>query len=248
MNELEGRTDYTGKHGGGESAVGVIAKNLLDGENRIILLSPSLYLEIFDSMVRCFILFHEICHVINVNRFPKIPTDSVTRQNYLGNLYYFYDEYYSDRVAFKITDRLFQASTDVWKRFIDGMVEEYLTTATDVIYYDQIRNEIAKFRDHADVNRFLKEIHDSMSVVSITTIHAFARYHHIEEKAEDLEINESPFINHKTIALMDFFKQKYESGSVDLEDGLQLITDYMTNFGLKFEDRPKGGYVYVLDI
>ena len=47
---------------------------------------------------------------------------------------------------------------------------------------------------------------------------------------------------------MDYFKNKYEKKENDLSDGIELIRDYLINFGVRFEDRSEGGYIYVQDI
>ena len=248
VNELEDRTDYTGKHGASGSEVGVAGKNILIGKNRIILLSPLLYTAMFDDMVRGFILIHEIVHVFNAQRFPKTPDSPFTLQNYLGNLFYFYDEYFSDRLAYKFIERVFKEPSELWNNFIQDSVENYLAISNDATYYDQISQAINSFRDHADVENFLKQIHASLSVTSIATVHAFARHHHIQEEMKNFVIPLSKFVNQKTINLMDYFKRKYEERSTDLMDGLNFIAEYFTNYGIRFEDHPEGNYVRVLDI
>ena len=47
---------------------------------------------------------------------------------------------------------------------------------------------------------------------------------------------------------MDFFKIKHQEQIYDIQDDLDLIIDFMTNFGMKFEDTPEGTYCHVLDI
>ena len=39
----------------------------------------------------------------------------------------------------------------------------------------------------------------------------------------------------KAIALVGFFRTKYLQNSVDLLDGLDLIEQFMANFGMRFE-------------
>jgi len=50
---------------------------------------------------------------------------------------------------------------------------------------------------------------------------------------------------------MDFFKEKYDKADgvdIDLCEGIGLAMDFMTNFGVRFEDQPQGLYCHVIDI
>lgn len=248
VNELENRSDFTGSHGITESAVVVLAKNIVASNNRIIVLNPMLFFGEFDSMIRSFIIFHEVAHIINSDRFPTIATDSFYQSSYLGNLNFLFDEYFADRLAYKITDGIFKEPTECWKKFSNNSIEEYWALSSNGQYYQQIKTEIDNFRLHGDVELFMKLTHDSISVVTVATVHGFARYHHIEKSLQNFIIPPSHFINDRTIELMKYFKDKYEQSEIDLSDGVDIMCDYMRNFGVEFEDHPEGGYLYVLDI
>jgi antitoxin component HigA of HigAB toxin-antitoxin module len=61
-------------------------------------------------------------------------------------------------------------------------------------------------------------------------------------------LSKSKFLNGKTLKLLAFLKTKYEKKSFDLKDGVDLVADFMENFGMRFEDRPQQPYCHVLDI
>lgn len=200
-------------------------------------------------MIRCFILTHEFVHIMNKSRFPRVPKGSFALESYLTSLYAFFDEYIADRLSFHITEKIFALPTEAWKQYNNDKVLSYINPLTHPSYYAQIKAEIEEFRNHGNVDLFLKNIHETMHVVSISTVHGFAAYHQHKDEYKNLTIPSTPFVNKKTLILMDYFETKYENNETDLSDGINLISDYMTNFGVKFEDRPNNqGYVYVLDI
>ena len=248
VNELQGMANFKSKRGAENAEITVAAKIIESGDCVSIVLSPFIYLSTFDLMIRCFILTHELAHILNKRRFPDVPTNSFVANNYLGNLYILFDEYFADRFAFMLTEKIFTLPSEPWKLYNENGVLGYLEPANDLRYYELIQSEIKSFRNHGDVNRYWNSIIDSVHVVSISTAHGFARYHQYMDQYKDIHLPNSKFFNIKTFALMDYFKIKFENGQSDLSDGVDLIADYFTNFGVKFEDRLNGGYIYVLDI
>ena len=202
----------------------------------------------FDAMVRCFVFFHEVMHLINKRTFPSISNHSISAQNYLHHLYHLYDEYFADRSAYLIAETIFSIPTEQWKQFTNNVVLDYLKTANDPEYYNQIVGEIERFPEHSSVDTFLNRVSPTIEVVSITTAHAFSRYHHDLENLKHLEIPSTKFVNQKTLALMEYFNDKFKQKNKDLNDGVNIMTQYMTNFGIKFEDRPPGLYYHIFDI
>ncbi|MBN8582435.1 MAG: hypothetical protein J0L96_17345 [Anaerolineae bacterium] len=249
IRELTGEDDYKFQRGVDNAKVTVAAKIIEGKDGTIIVVSPWLYLPVFDTMIRCFILAHEFAHIMNKGRFPKIPKDSFTSENYLGNLYILFDEYTADRLSFLITERLFTSPTEAWEQYTNNWVIEYLNPSSHPTYYEQIKTEIENFREHGNVDLYWKSIFETMHVVSVSIVHGFASYHQHNDKYVSLKIPNTEFINEKTLVLMDYLKEKYENKETDLHDGIGLMSNYLTNFGVKFEDRPGNmGYIYVLDI
>lgn len=224
-----------------------MAKIVEREEGTYIVLQSLAYLSNCDTMTRCFFLFHEIAHLINKNRFPPIPTGSFSLEKYLGNLYIIFDEYFADRLAFQITENVFSTS-EFWAQYNRNGVSTYLDIAADPRYYEFIKTEIERFREHSDVTLHCNSIFGTVHIIAISTAHGFAQYHQHLDQFRDTLFPESMFFNQKTFALMDYFKTKYENSESDLSDGLELIKEYFTNFGIRFEDRQGNGYITVLDI
>lgn len=191
---------------------------------------------------------HELMHVVYKGYFPEIPKGSFALENYLGNLYIMFDEYIADRYAYSMIEGAFEHHTEAWDLYNQDGVLGYLDPTSDPRYYELIRSEIEKSRYHADVNRYWKNVWETVHVVSISIVHGFSRYHEHLEKCKDIEIPNTKFINEKTLALLDYFKTKYESQNDDLNDGICLMEEYLTNFGVRFEDRPEGAWIEVVDI
>jgi hypothetical protein len=250
IREITKIQDYEMQRGFDDSKITVSAKMMESTDGIIIIIAPHNYLPSFDTMIRCFILTHELVHVMNNKNIPEIPKDSsFALKNYLTNLHQLFDEYTADRLSYLITERLFTTPTEAWKLYNQNTVLDYINSPSHPKHYAHIKSEIEKFRMHGDVELHWKSISESIKLVAMTTVHGFSSYHqHIEENIK-IGIPSTAFINNRTFALMDYFKKKYENYEYNLDDGLELITDYFKNFGLEFEDRPNNaGYIYVRDI
>lgn len=247
VNELQETTNYQAQKESGGAAMG---KNVVIGDNVVIVLSPILYCvgEIFDTMVRYFLFFHELIHVVNRRVLPGVFDYQTSRDQYLSFLQKLYDEYSSDRLAFILLEQFFETPSVQWSNFVKDMAKNYLVTAEDQRYYNYIRNKIQSFRQHGRVDLFNEETEATIYMIAIATMHAFARYHHDIENTELLNISATPFVNQKTYALANYLNGKFRIGKTDLSDGIDVIANYMTNFGIRFEDRPQGLYCHILDI
>lgn len=248
VNELQGTAYFKSEKGLRDNSVYTIGKIIKDGDGYAIVVSPILYTESYDTLVRYFILIHELVHVVNKRKFPRIPTDSYVSGLYTNNLYVLYDEYYADRMAYHICDILFPEKSQFWIRHLDQEANGFIKLLTDSNYYEAIKSEIDSFRSHANVEEFLLKIHPYYDVVSIVLSHTYALLHQFSEKISEAKLSKSRFVNEKTNNLMEYFSLKFTEGAFELEDGTGLIIDFMTNFGVKFEPREFGGYCNVLDI
>jgi len=60
-----------------------------------------------------------------------------------------------------------------------------------------------------------------VSDVSVSIVYGFAAYHEHQKEYASLTIPTTRFVNEKTIALMNYFKKKYEGHETDLHDGIE---------------------------
>lgn len=248
VNAIEGNNNFKSSRGTESHGISTSAKICKDGDGYTIVVSPIFYIDPFDNIIRFFVFNHELVHIINRRDFPPLPDDSYVRNLYAANIYALYDEYYADRLAFDITDNVYPEKSQQWTDWVKSEIEGFIELVNDLSYYDTFREEIKSFRSHADVDLFLRNIRPSYDVVSTVLSHLFAEYHRYPEFVSSADLLKSPFVNEKTFALADYFKKKFEESSIELLDGLDIVREFMTNFGVKFEHRDYGSYCYVLDI
>lgn len=247
VNELQKTNSYKSvreKHS-------VSAKVLQVNDEAIMVLSPRLYTAEEDFQSRMLTYLHEIIHIHNWQTFPAFCDWSNIPIEYSQNLYTFFDEYYADRKAFEIMDKLFKRKTKIYLNRIETTVEGHLQTVIDDFKsYSLIKREIDSFRQHADVERFLGAIYETFDGVSKEIIHVYAYLDHFSRFSKrKVELQSLRFVNDKTVSLIEFIRSKYVQNSFDLMDGMTLIESFLTNFGMRFEILPSGEvYCHVLEI
>lgn len=248
INELHGVDTYKSIRGIDDLSVVAVAKIIEDTNGIIIVLSPLLFTEEYDIQTRYFIYIHEIAHIFVKQRIPNYECESPSFSTYYSNIHTLFDEYLADRTAFEIVGEIFTEVSNYLTKFIFSNFTNFLSLITDTKYYNIIKREIGLFRLHGDVMKFLDSIRESFDVVARSIIHAYAIFDQYPEIADRSDLLKSRFVNGKTLALVNFFKDKYERGGFDLYNGLSLVIEFMTNFRMKFEDMPQGCYCHVLDI
>ena len=248
VNELQETKDYKSERGVSESSVTTMAKTVRLDDSIAIILSSLLYTEYYDSQIRSFVFIHEITHVINHLDFPKVETSSRTTVTYLGNLYRLFDEYWADRLAYQVIDNIYTEKSQLWENYIENEINGFTSLLADRKYYDTIQAEIDALKSHNDTTRFLDNIKQSLDELTISTVHLFVLIHHNPSLISQENLLKSSFVNEKTWALLNYFKSKYEQNDLNLDKGIELITEYMMNFGIRFEDRGSELHCYVTDI
>ena len=247
VNALEGIDTYRATRGI-DQGVNAIARVTKMPDGYAIVLSPLIYTKAHDSQTRFFVFFHELSHLINKKRFSSIPEDNRANSAYLHSLYFLFDEYDSDRFAISLCEQSFKEKSEFWEAFITSEILGFRDFIKDRRYYDSLLAEINSFRDHASVDVFLKNTQPYWDPMAIHLAHFFAFVHEYPDRALVSDVLDSPFVNAKTLALMHYFEIKENNHIADLSDGIEVITDFMTNFGMRFEPQGEGLYYHVLDI
>lgn len=243
VNTLQGTTTYASVRD-----VLAVAKIVNIGEAIAIVLSPNLYTASHDNQTRCFFYLHELFHVSNKHKFPSVANTSPSDTIYLTNLYSLFDEYVADRLAYEVIDSMFQSKSSHWQGLIQYLSDGYASLINDAKYHDSIKTNAGRFRTHNNVDLFLTHTRPLFDSVAICIAHAFSLADHNSVAMQVSELKRSPFVNEKTLALVSFFRTKYEESSFDVHGGIDLVRDFMTNFGFEFEDTRQGLYCHVLDI
>lgn len=227
----------------------VMAKTIELDNSCILVFSPTIYTKEWDNQMRMSLYLHELIHAINYRRIPKPIAKSPSYNRLFANLYILYDEYYANRKSFKITDRVYPNKSKIFDDFIQGSFKSFLQSLIDNKYYEKIKSEINLFRIHGNIDLFLKETTDVFDAVAKTIAYTYSYIDHFEfAKSQENLINKSYFINKKTKCLINFYRSKYLKDEFDLISGIDLMEDFLTNFGMRFEDREAEEYCHVLDI
>lgn len=227
----------------------VLAKTIELNNSCILVFSPNIYTKGWDNQMRMSLYLHELMHAINHRRIPKPITKSLSYNRLFMNLYILYDEYYANRESFEVIDRVYPNKSKIFDDFIQGNFKSFLQSLIDNKYYEKIKSEISLFRIHGNIDSFLKEVHDIFDAAAKNIMYVYSYIDHFDfAKSQENLINNSNFINKKTKCLIDFYRSKYLKNEFDLISGIDLMEDFLTNFGMRFEDRKDGEYCYVLDI
>lgn len=227
----------------------VLAKTIELNNSCILVFSPNIYTKGWDNQMRMSLYLHELMHAINHRRIPKPITKSLSYNRLFMNLYILYDEYYANRESFEVIDRVYPNKSKIFDDFIQGNFKSFLQSLIDNKYYEKIKSEISLFRIHGNIDSFLKEVHDIFDAAAKNIMYVYSYIDHFDfAKSQENLINNSNFINKKTKCLIDFYRSKYLKDEFDLISGIDLMEDFLTNFGMRFEDREVGEYCYVLDI
>jgi hypothetical protein len=117
INAMEGVETYKAERGINPGDVLVAAKIVKVDDGFAIILSPHLFTDMHDIQTRCFVVLHELSHIVNRLLFPPIPNDSMISYQYLYHLYGMYDEYTSDRFAYNLVEDSFSSKSSHWNSY-----------------------------------------------------------------------------------------------------------------------------------
>lgn len=245
VNEIQNTTEFTSQRG-----QIVVAKIIETSEGISIVFSPYLYTAAFDMYMRLFTYFHELRHAFNRSIFPFPLKKSVSFYQNAHNLYTLYDEYSANRWAFEVLHNFYHSTSFHFKKSMIKDLEGHINSLVENdCYYDKIKEEISSFRYHGDISYFIEVTNPFFDEVSKSLIYAYAYIDYCPRLSRFLEtIKKSYFHNDRSHHLIEFYREKYRNKEVDLFDGIELIDQFMTNFGMKFEDVDGGLYCHVLDI
>jgi len=245
VNILLGTTNYIDKRG----YVTALARYVERDGNYSIVFSPKLFEKYDDTRTRFFLYFHELTHVWNGKCLSKIDENG-KNSYYLHQLDVMYDEYVADRTSYLITDALADegslfVTTDKWVKYIYQVISDFGNLVFTSEQRDFIQSEVDLYRSHGDISLFSKRTRYVQSSIMIFSVHAFATFHHYPQIAKEIPFNDWYFVNKNTIALMDYLEEKYSSNATELDDGIELIRNYIKNFGI---DRLDGEHFYAVDL
>lgn len=235
IKRLENDDSYQAVRDYGGNIVNVLGKIVNVENGFVIVLSPFLFTQDQDTQTRSKTIFHEIFHAVNRKYFPKTLNVSYVSSIYYGKLYSLYDEYSCDCFASRSVNAMFPTKSELWEKNISMNIQGFIDVITNRMYYDYLKEEIKAFRIHEDTNRFLERTRKQVDEMVFTLVHTFSLAHFYPSRISIDTLSESPFVNKKTFALMDYLKEKESKREKRLDDGLDVTIGFFENFAVRYE-------------
>lgn len=175
-------------------------------------------------------------HALNESRFPALNNKGDAYSTYRHNLYVFYDEYYSDRVAYSLVEEMQDGSSDIWTKRVSRERDQFLGLVKDSILPSRIDSAISSLYAHRDAIRFLEEIYPLFDPVFKSIAHVSAIFDEYSNLADWKLLEESRFVGKQGIELIKFVRMCYAAKRFDLDDGLPIIRGAIRKYGFELED------------
>jgi len=244
VQELVGNSNYQSERGHL-----AIAKIIPSAEGISIVISPINYTESFDYLIRLKGYLHEFFHTITRSRFPFVDQCSPAEWRYIDILTTLYDEYYVERKAIEIVESSPIPKGHQFKKNTYAGLKGHIKTVSDLRYYERIKGEIQRFRFHGDLLEFHTKTSDCIDEVLKSTVYSLALIDSYKPLAVlEVLIRNSHFYTEGTCAFVSLIRQKYDENDFDFIENIDIAQELLLNFGLFFEDTPRGLYVHVFDI
>ena len=251
VNELEGTNQYKSIPGAEP-----VAKSVFNEKGYYLLFHPNLFTKHYDNHVRFSIYWHEFTLIVNKGRFPVLTRHKLDRfANYFMNLYQLFDQYDAARKSFEFRDAIVNK---VLKTELSDIARQDLETSlmgnlalinNKAEYHDWIKFQQEEFKQHKNVSQFLQQIQGKISQLSFSIIFAYATMDHYEYLREKEQlISEAPMLDNNTRVFLEYFRMKYDEGSSDLSDGIDIMEALWANFGIRFVDGEKSLQCELVDI
>lgn len=232
------------------------SKAVFTPEGYVLLFHRKLFSAAYDNHVRYVIYWHEFTLLVNRGLFPVLMRHKLDRYaNYFVNLYQLYDQYSAARKSFEFRDAvlkevLHEELSDVARLDLVRSLEGSLAILCNKPeYYDWIRFQIMEYREHGKIQDFLDQVRGKVAQLSYSLVFAYATMDHYADLRErEALIADAPMLNNNTRAFLEYLRYKYQTDSVDLTDGIDLMEALWANFGLRFVDGENCMECEVVDI
>lgn len=239
VTELQGTKDFRSIPGAEP-----VAKSIFHEKGYFLLFHPNLFTKHYDNQVRFSIYWHEFTLIVNKGRFPVLTRHKLDRYaNYFMNLYQLFDQYDAARKSFEFRDAIVKNAlgtelSEIARADLENSLMGNLALINNKPeYYDWIKFQQEEFKKYKNVSQFLSQIQGKISQLSFSIIFAYATMDHYEYLREKEQlISEAPMLDNNTRVFLEYFRLKYEEGSADLSDGIDIMEAFWANFGIRFVD------------
>ena len=227
-----------------------IGKTINKPEGTYFVFSHELYQIDHDNQTRFVFYLHELQHAINYWRFPEGLELSPTEHLLFKEIYRLYDEYYCNRIAFEVADGIYPDKSKYFTKkmatILKGHYKSLISCENDVV---RLQGHIDDYRYHEDIDEMMKTANEYYAGYVRDLLNLFSMIDHFTKFEKIRQIaGQSEFVNEIGLELMNYLKVKYEAGSLDLLNGLDILNDYFANFGMEYEDTSEGIYCHIFDL
>ncbi len=114
-------------------------------------------------------------------------------------------------------------------------------------YYKEIKKNILKFKFWLlTIEELLNLIQPYIRITSLYLSYFFSYY----DSCRDLvsipkDLKKCTFYREESMEIIHYFREKYQNNDFGLQNGVKLMENYLSTFGLKIQNTTEGLYVQV---
>jgi hypothetical protein len=236
INELLETKSYQSTKTVGSNLRQLEAKVINSKKGIVLIISPTIFTNNYDPIIRSNIYFHEIVHCINTQKLPPEPSGRSAKNIYLRLLRLLLDEYIADIKSYNAMDTCWKTKSDLWNNSILKRYIGYCALINDKSIIEELGNNNDEIEVNKDILLYLKNISPIIDDVLISAIHAIALVDCYPDICKYSEIECSPLINMDTVKLIEYIRDKHNKKDFNLDDGGQVVINAVNNFGFTLRD------------
>jgi hypothetical protein len=236
VNRILGISTYQSSKLVGDNLRQVEAKVINTKNGTVLMISPIIYSELYDPIIRSNIYFHEIVHCFNASKLPPEPSCRSAKNIYLRLLRLLIDEYIADIKSYKGTDVCWKDKSDLWNDSIVKRYSGYCALINDNLLSGKLTRMKTEFSNNHDIVQYLNDISPIIDDILISTIHAIALSDYYPDTCDISKILCSQFVNEDIVSLIEFIRNKFHSNDFTIIDGERMIINAIKIFGIELRD------------
>jgi len=219
-----------------------MGKSIWENASAVLVFQNLIFTEIFDTQIRYVFYFHEVHHAISHYLMPVTNYANLRIKELMQLMNILFDEYFANRYGLAIANKAFESKTDRFKQFIDGSKHFANSFMNENVFYKKIRKTIIKSKCHLiPISELIRTISPLVRSASLDLVYFTSYYDNFDYLAKCFNrLKKSRFYNMKTERLLQYFREKYKKNDLNLMDGIEVMENYLLNFGIRFEDRSEG--------
>ncbi|MEW6455828.1 MAG: hypothetical protein AB1410_03820 [Acidobacteriota bacterium] len=246
VRDLTFNHEYSTKRG----RINAQAKFIKNNGEKILVLSPEIFTEAYDTQVRFHLYFHETNHFINSIEKPNYKELSISEQVYMENISVFYEEYCAERFSLAICEKLFSTKSVKYVEYILNCCQGHFEIISDIEHdFNETRRLLNEFRKHKNGDKFIKDIRPIIEppLLSYFYLLAFNKESSLPKK-EIYSNFPAPFNKTASKKMAELCHRSFPEPLKPTEV-LESVIKFFAQFGFEFETiRPSLIFVRIVDV